>query len=251
MRRAGVDQASVIVQPRPHHHGVAGQRDVDAQLVTHPGVRGGELGLLSQHPARADEDVRGARVGPARVVVIYRRNHRRVTGEVNRMPEQVAGCGIGGGQLGLLSPYAAGKDINVGRPRVDPAPVVIAVCPDQHRVPGQRHSGAKLVARPCVGGYELEVLGQDGGLRRRGTRHKGGREKKQGAEPAAAAPMADPRTAQPACSPWSCECMRFHLDSFHSKWITPPLFDRMHRAPSRTSIPHGPRPSARRPRLSY
>jgi len=71
----------------------------------------------------------------------------------------VVGRGVGGGELGLEAPRPGAAHEHVGRARLA-ARVVVAGCPDQRRVAGQRDRGAEVIAGRAVGGGELGLLVQ-------------------------------------------------------------------------------------------
>ena len=140
-----------------HRQPVAGERDVEAEVVAGPGIRGGELRDLA--PGAVDlvalEHIDGARVVPH--LVIRRANRGPTALDAHRDAELVRGAPIGGLEPAHLAPDTAlvalehvdgsGVRGRVGKRRTH-----------EEDVAAQVERRAELVAPLAVGGRQLRHL---------------------------------------------------------------------------------------------
>ena len=157
--RARIFACGGVVEPRPRHRGVARDRHRNPEQVVGGGVGGGQLLLLCPCGRRAHEHVGRPRIFAGGGVVAVRPRHHGVARDRHRDPEQVAGGGVGGGQLLLLGPRAPRAHEHVGRPRVRAGGRIVAVRPHHHGVARDRHRDPEHVVGGGVGGGQLLLLG--------------------------------------------------------------------------------------------
>ena len=151
-----------------------------AELVTRTGVRGLQVGLLTPGSTTAGEDIHCS--APSCVVVALAAVHARrtagftpctngqcITRQRYRIAEHVIPSGVGGLQVGLLTPGGTTASKNIHRSALPCAVIVLAavharraagfmICANRQRISRQRYRMAEPVARSGVRGLQVGLL---------------------------------------------------------------------------------------------